>query len=91
VPQKAQRIFELEIANEGTKTLVVKEVTASCGCTAAVVSQKAVRPHDSGRVRVTFNSGSFRGTIEKSVFIKSNDPQTPVKEFIFSAYVTPGE
>ena len=89
VPQQTQRTFELEIANEGTKTLLIKEVTASCGCTAAVVSQKMVRAHGSSRVRVTFNSLSFRGTIEKSVVIKSNDPQTPIKEFTFTAFVKP--
>jgi hypothetical protein len=91
LPQQTRKTFDLGIANEGTKNLVIKEVSAACGCTAAVVSQKVVKPGGSGKVRVTFNSGSFSGTVEKSVFIASNDPQNPVKEFTFTAFVVPGK
>ena len=91
IPQQIQKSFELEVANRGTKNLIIREVTASCGCTAAVVSQKTIRPGGSGKVRVTFKSSSFRGTVEKSVLISSNDPQAPVKEFTFTAFVTPSK
>jgi Protein of unknown function (DUF1573) len=91
LPQQTQKTFELKIANEGTKNLIIRGVTASCGCTAAVVSQKTIKPGVSGKVRVTFKSSSFSGTVEKSVLITSNDPQTPVKEFTFTAFVTPSK
>ena len=91
VLQQTQRTFELEVANEGTRNLVIKDVTVSCGCTAAVVSQKTIKPGNSGKIRVTFKSLTFRGTVEKSVLISSNDPRTPVKEFTFTAFVTPGK
>jgi hypothetical protein len=91
IPQQTQKTFELEVANKGTKNLIIREVNASCGCTAAVISQKTIRPGGLGKVRVTFKSSSFRGTVEKSVLISSNDPQAPVKEFTFTAFVTPGK
>jgi hypothetical protein len=91
LPQQTQKTFELEVANWGTKNLVIKEVIASCGCTAAVVSQKTIKPGGAGKIRVTFKSSSFSGTVEKSVLISSNDPQAPVKEFTFTAFVTPGK
>ena len=89
VPQQTKKTFDLAIANEGTKDLTIKNVSASCGCTAVVLSDKTIKPGAKGKVQVTFNAGNFKGTIEKSVLISSNDTRDPVKEFTFTAFVVP--
>ena len=89
VPQQSKKTFDLTIANEGTKDLTIKSVSGSCGCTAVVLSDKTIKPGAKGKVQVTFNAGNFKGTIEKSVLISSNDAKDPVKEFTFTAFVVP--
>ncbi len=61
--------------NAGDQTLVISRVRSSCGCTAALLSASEVPPSGSGEVRATFNSGRFRGPVEKSIYLYTNDPR----------------
>ena len=72
------------LRNEGTDTLKISNVSASCGCTAALVSSGNVAPHDSTALTITFNSGSYLGRVGKSVTVASNDPASPKLNISFS-------
>ena len=61
--------------NTGDGNLVISKVRSSCGCTAALLSADVVAPGQEGEVRATFNSGHFRGNVEKSIYLTSNDPR----------------
>jgi len=68
---------KLTIKNVGTDTLVIASVNASCGCTAAMLSEKIIPPQKTGNVSISFNSQNFSGKVKKNVTITSNDKDDP--------------
>jgi len=89
--------------NDGKSTLVITDIRATCGCTAAVVSRDATsetktaapspgtefpfEPGESGFLKVTFNTAGKRLKTESSVKVFSNDPRNPLAEIRVSAGV----
>ena len=69
--------YEFGFRNTGDAQLVIGKVTTGCGCTAALVSDKELAPGASGRVKVTFNTGGYKGKVHKRVYVQSNDPTQP--------------
>lgn len=65
------------VRNAGTLALEIRRVRASCGCTAVRSSQEVIPPGQSGAIEVRFDLRGRRGQQYKSVFVESNDPQTP--------------
>jgi len=73
-----EHIFEFTNVGEGT--LIVKNVSTSCGCTGAMVGEKKdYLPGESGKVKVTFNTQGRTGKHEKTVTVETNDAKTPLK------------
>ena len=75
------------LKNTGKDSLLIADVVTSCGCTAAMVSSKALAPGDTGALVITFNSTNFVGRIDKHVTINSNDPASPHLSIDFTANV----
>ena len=73
--------------NAGGDTLIIENVRTSCGCAAALVSEKRLAPGEKGDIRVTFNSSEFLGKPHKTVSVWSNDPDTPKVTLSFSGIV----
>jgi hypothetical protein len=65
-------------SNAGDEPLQIKNVSSSCGCTAALVSAKTLAPGESGEVQANFDSTRFRGAVTKTISLYSNDPAQPV-------------
>jgi hypothetical protein len=63
--------------NEGNAPLKINKVTSSCGCTAALVSQKKVAPGGKGEIKATLNSRGYRGNLTKYIYVESNDTNQP--------------
>lgn len=61
------------LSNHGDSALVISNVRSSCGCTAAIVSQKTLPPGAQTELLVRFNSKNFQGRIVKQVVVSSND------------------
>src|SRR4030066_124167 len=53
----AEYTFTFE--NRGTDDLLIKEVTTSCGCTAALVSANVIKPGETGQIKVKVYSAVF--------------------------------
>lgn len=62
--------------NVGTDTLKITQVKTSCGCTAAE-SSKIIAPQKDGQIEVTYNTGSNVGKVSKTVYVFSNDVESP--------------
>jgi len=73
--------------NEGDAPLLIKRVRTSCGCAAALISDKNVEPGKKGELKVTLNSRGYEGEIAKYVYIESNDRSQPVKQLQISATI----
>ncbi len=63
--------------NVGDAPLIIKKVRTSCGCTAALVSEKEVVPGGKGEIKVTFNTRGFEGKLNKYVYVETNDSEQP--------------
>ncbi len=80
-------IFAFE--NKGTEDLLIKEVTTSCGCTAALVSANVIKPGETGHIKVSYDSQGRAGKVSRTITVVSNDPVEPIKELTITAMVDP--
>ena len=78
---------EFTIRNFGNAPLVLESVSTTCGCTAALAGTQTVEPGRSPPLRVTFQTRTFSGKVERKVLVRSNDPQTPLLEVKLGATV----
>jgi len=81
---------EFAFKNEGTVPLKVSRVATSCGCTAALVSQKEIAPGKEGRIKVSFDSRGYSGQVVKYIYFDSNDPKNPQVALTIKAEVETG-
>jgi hypothetical protein len=79
---------QFAIRNFGSADLALEKVTTTCGCTAALLDEKVVKPGGRATLRVTFETRHYEGKVRRSVLIKSNDPQHPTTELKLEATVT---
>jgi hypothetical protein len=77
----------ITLKNEGTDTLVISEVSSTCGCTAALISNDHIPPGDSGLLSISFNGKKFGGKISRAVSFQSNDPERKKVHITFTANV----
>ena len=87
VPQRTLH-RQFSIRNFGSADLDVEKVTTTCGCTAALLDHKVVKPGGSAALRVSFETRNYSGKVTRSVLIKSNDPARPTLELKLEATVT---
>jgi uncharacterized protein DUF1573 len=78
---------EFSIKNYGTEDLVIENVSTTCGCTAALLDSKVVKPGGSTPLRVTLETRTYSGKVERKILIRSNDPATNVLELKVEAMV----
>lgn len=83
---KTEQVFRF--SNRGDSTLIIEQVRTSCGCTAALLSSSRLEPGVSGELRAVFDSSRFTGTIQKSIYVTSNDPRQTTTELIMKGMVT---
>lgn len=79
--------FTFTFRNEGTKTLTIKEVKTSCGCTEVKMPNKPIGPGEEGYLEVIYNSAGETGKQLHTITIFSNAEQ-PEKQLFIRATVT---
>lgn len=62
--------------NKGDKPIAIKNVSTSCGCTAASAKNSA-DPGEKGEVTATFNIGDRTGLQQKMITVATDDPAHP--------------
>ncbi len=65
------------IVNRGKTTLIITNVSTSCGCTAAVEDKKEIPPGGRGIVKATYHTKGRPGHATKIITVTSNDPVNP--------------
>ena len=66
---------------------MIENVSTTCGCTAALASDTKLAPGSSTVLRVTLETRSYTGKLERQVLVRSNDPKTPLLTVTVSATV----
>jgi uncharacterized cupredoxin-like copper-binding protein len=69
--------YSFVISNSGGDVLLIKDVKASCGCTAAKPDKNELNPGESTNILVTFNSKGRKGPQSKTVNVSTNDSENP--------------
>lgn len=87
VKQGAELTYEFVFKNDGDAPLHIKGVESSCGCTAALATEKAVAPGKSGKIKVTFSSLGYAGEVVKYIFVDTDDPNSPRVQLKIAAAV----
>jgi hypothetical protein len=75
------------LVNNGKSELIIRDVTSSCGCTAAAPSKKVIAPGETAPIKVSFNSHGKRGRQSNSITVITNDPKNPTTSLIISSNV----
>jgi hypothetical protein len=63
-----------EFTNNGTGTLLIRDIRPTCGCIVADDYDKEVKPGQSGKIPVTLDTTGFDGYLAKTVIVKTNVP-----------------
>lgn len=80
------------IRNIGTGTLSLVDAGGTCGCTAVGLVAQDVAPGNTAIMKVKYDprvSADAGKRIRKQLWVRSNDPLTPVAEFHITANVMP--
>ncbi len=64
------------LENQGKSDLIIRKVTASCGCTAVQPSKNLIQPGEKVPIKVKFNSRGKSGQQNKTVTVITNDPKS---------------
>ncbi len=75
------------LKNESEKTLTIKDVNTSCGCTASKVEKKILLPGESTEIEVQFNSKGYSGLTQQYVYVHTDSLDKPILRFIIKAEV----
>lgn len=63
-----------KITNKGKRDLIIRNVTASCDCTAGIPASNTIQPGENTEMKVTFDSHGKVGMQNKIITVISNDP-----------------
>lgn len=76
IKQGDKPVHQFKLTNNGKSDLIIRNVKASCGCT-AVKHENVIKPGQTIDLTVEFNSRGKRSRQNKSVTVITNDPKTP--------------
>jgi Protein of unknown function (DUF1573) len=78
---------EFSIRNFGNADLLIESVSTTCGCTAALMDSKVVKPGGTTPLRVSLETRAYKGRVQRSVMVRSNDPEANLLEVKVEATV----
>lgn len=73
--------------NTGKSDLIIRKVSASCGCTAPKPEKNVIAAGETSEINVTFNSGTKQGAQNKTITVICNDPLMPEKILYLKGYI----
>jgi hypothetical protein len=69
------REVEFKFKNEGKSDLNIRNIKATCGCTAVQQGGTVVKPGQESSIKATFNSGGYKGKVTKAIYVYTDDPK----------------
>ena len=76
-PSESEVVANYRFTNTGKRTVTIKAVKTSCGCTTATLEKKSYAPGEKGVITATFKIGTRSGVQEKTVYVATDDPHEP--------------
>lgn len=75
IPEGKTVDYTFTIRNLGKRDLIIRSVTASCGCTTGKPASNTVPPGGKTELKVSFDSREKTGLQNKTITVISNDPE----------------
>lgn len=67
---------QFEFTNTGNSPLIIRRVSASCGCTTPSYSREPILPGKKGMIAAKYSTTARPGTFNKSITVYTNVPDT---------------
>ncbi|HTI57971.1 DUF1573 domain-containing protein [Mucilaginibacter sp.] len=64
--------YEYKFTNTGKSPLIITDAKASCGCTIPEWPKEPIKPGESSKIKVTFNSAGKVGLQDKQILVTAN-------------------
>ena len=71
--QDQKLVYDFVVKNTGTEDLTLLRIATSCGCAAALPAERLVPPGGSTTLQVTLETRKYKGVLERSISVASND------------------
>jgi hypothetical protein len=65
------------VTNKGKGILKIRKIKASCGCTIPQLDKDELKPGETAKLLVEFNTFGYTGKQIKTITVISNDPESP--------------
>jgi hypothetical protein len=79
--------ISFKFKNTGNKSLIIENVTASCGCTVVEKPQQPFQPGETGSIKAKFTTDGHVGTNNKSIYVIANTKGSTSQELRFRIIV----
>jgi hypothetical protein len=66
--------FVFKLKNNGDQSLTLTDIQTTCNCTILDTVPESVEPEKSAVIKGTFNSGSYKGRLDRDIILTTNDP-----------------
>lgn len=70
--QGEQVSYTFKFKNVGNAPLIITSIEKTCGCTTPNYSKDPIKPGESGKITITYDSKGHKGFQNKRVIVKSN-------------------
>jgi hypothetical protein len=71
--QDQRLVYDFLVKNTGNEDLTLLQIATSCGCTAALPAERVVPPGGSTTLQVTLETRKYKGVLERSISVASNE------------------
>lgn len=85
--QDQKLVYDFVVMNTGDQELSLLKIATSCGCTAALPAERVVPPGGSTTLTVTLETRKYKGVLERSISVASNDKRQRVATVRVKAFV----
>lgn len=75
IEKESKVAYTFDFKNTGEADLIITNAVGSCGCTIPEYPKEAIKPGESGRMKVSFNASGKHGQQQKTVTIMTNTSQ----------------
>jgi hypothetical protein len=75
------------LKNESDKTLNIKDINTSCGCTVSKVEKKTLSPGESTSIDVRFNSKGYSGPLQQFIYVNTDSLDNPILKYTIKTNV----
>ncbi|MDD5060121.1 MAG: DUF1573 domain-containing protein [Candidatus Omnitrophica bacterium] len=87
VKQGKVLVHEFVLKNESDKVLNITNIHTSCGCTVSKAGKESLKPKESTKIKITFNTRGYSGQTKQHAYVNTDSPDNPIIRFIIKAEV----